>query len=93
MSLMKREPFEDLVTFRNQMDHLMDSFLGREPFDVKKGQCVPNIDEVETDKEILVKAELPGVEEKDLSVTLAGNTLDIKGEKKADKEEKFRSEH
>ena len=93
MSIVKREILDDLVTFRRQMDHLVDSFLGQGEFNLKKGEWVPAIDEVETDNEILVKAELPGVEEKDVSVTLIGNTLRIKGEKKSEKAEKGKHVH
>ena len=49
---------------------------------------VPNTDVVENDKEIQITAELPGLEEKDVQINLADNVLTIKGEKKAEKEEK-----
>jgi len=94
VSLIKRESLdEDLVAFRRQLDHLFDAFLGREPFDLRKEHWFPTIDEVESDKEIVIRAELPGVDEKDLSVTLLGNTLRIKGEKKSEKEEKGKNFH
>lgn len=48
----------------------------------------PSIDVSETDKAIIVKADLPGVEQKDLDVALSGNRLTIKGEKKSEVEEK-----
>ena len=44
----------------------------------------------DTGKEMVVKAELPGVTEKDVEVNLAGDVLTIKGEKKAEHEEKRR---
>ena len=46
------------------------------------------VDVVETDKALEISAELPGVEEKDISVTLAADVLTIKAEKKSEKEEK-----
>jgi len=42
----------------------------------------------ETDKEIEITAELPGLEEKDVQINVADNVLTIRGEKKAEKEEK-----
>ncbi len=48
----------------------------------------PKIDVSETEKEIAVTAELPGLEEKDVEVTFADGTLIIAGEHKAEKEEK-----
>ena len=93
MTLVRWEPIEDLAAFRSQLDHLVESFLGKGPFDTKKGQWVPVVDEAETDNEIVVRAELPGVDEKDISVTLTGNTLTIKGQKKEEKEEKGKQFH
>ena len=52
------------------------------------GALVPNTDLTETDKEIEITAELPGLEEKDVQINLADNLLTIRGEKKAEKEEK-----
>ena len=48
----------------------------------------PSIDVREDEKEVIVKAELPGMDEKDIDVSLTDNGLTIKGEKKAEKEEK-----
>lgn len=52
------------------------------------GVFSPSIDIREDDKEINVKAELPGLEEKDVEVLLTDNSLTIKGEKREDKEDK-----
>jgi HSP20 family protein len=48
----------------------------------------PALDIAETEKELVVSAELPGVSEKDVEVTLAGNLLTVKGEKKIGHKEK-----
>jgi HSP20 family protein len=47
-----------------------------------------NTDITETEDRVLIKAELPGIEEKDIELTLLGNMLTIRGEKKHEKEEK-----
>jgi HSP20 family protein len=52
------------------------------------GMTVPELDVRENTNAIVVEAELPGVEEKDVSVTLANGVLTIKGEKKQEREEK-----
>jgi HSP20 family protein len=49
---------------------------------------VPSVDIAETDKEITVTAELPGLSEKDVEVVLSDDLLTIRGEKKVEKEEK-----
>ena len=54
---------------------------------------VPELDVRENTNSITIEAELPGVEEKDVSVTLANGVLTIKGEKKQEKEEKSESYH
>ena len=46
----------------------------------------------ETDGEICITAELPGMEQKDIHVTVSGNTITIKGEKKSEEEEKKEDE-
>ncbi|HEX5999479.1 MAG TPA: Hsp20/alpha crystallin family protein [Hyphomicrobiaceae bacterium] len=49
---------------------------------------VPDFDVHENAKSIMIEAELPGVDEKDVSITLSGGLLTIKGEKKQEREEK-----
>jgi HSP20 family protein len=53
----------------------------------------PATDVIETDKEIVFKAELPGVKKEEVSVELEGDTLTIKGERKEEKEEKGKKMH
>lgn len=48
----------------------------------------PSVDIREDEKEVSVKAELPGLDEKDIEVTLASDSLTIRGEKRDEKEEK-----
>jgi HSP20 family protein len=49
---------------------------------------MPTVDVKESEKEFIIKAELPGVEEKDVEVTVTDNVVTIKGEKKEEKEDK-----
>jgi HSP20 family protein len=82
-------------SFRREMDRLFDSF-GREfgwPASGRAGVLAPSIDVSETDNEIRIEAELPGVEQKDVEVVVADNLLTIKGEKKSEKEEKKKDYH
>jgi HSP20 family protein len=50
--------------------------------------AAPSVDVKETDTEYEVSAELPGMDEKDVELTLADNLLTIRGEKKTEREEK-----
>jgi len=78
----QQDPFRML---RNEMDRLFDSFRwpGYGSSDVS-----PRVDICETDKEIDIDAELPGLNENDIDVMLSGDVLTIRGEKKAEREEK-----
>ena len=53
----------------------------------------PSFDVSETDENIIVKAELPGVDPKEVEVNLTGSTLTVKGEKKEEREQKTESMH
>lgn len=53
----------------------------------------PKVDVAETETEIKVSAELPGLEEKDIEVSLGGDLLTIKGEKKAETQERLLNYH
>jgi HSP20 family protein len=68
--------------------------LRRFPFD--DGEWVPAIDMYEKDNKYMIKTELPGMKEEDVDVSVVGDSLAIKGEKKAESEIKeedyYRSE-
>ena len=81
------DPF---VTLRREVDRIFDDFFNGSAGTALRAMngVTPVIDVTETDKEIVVTAELPGLDEKDFEVTVAGDVLTIKGEKKAEHEEK-----
>ena len=91
MDLIKWDPLRELSTMRDQMDRLMGSYFRGSR--LAGDAWAPDLDVSETDEEILIKADLPGVDEKDLSVSLSGTNLLIKGEKKEEKEEKGKHFH
>ncbi len=85
-----------MTSMQHDMGRLFDRFFGQdwflEPFQ-RVGAWTPAIDVVETDDAITVKAELPGLSGHDLKVSLTGDLLTIKGEKKEEKEEKTMNFH
>ena len=85
-----------VVSLQREMNRLFDDFFGRdffvEPFR-GIGAWKPALDVAETDGSVIVKAELPGLESKDIEVSLSGDVLTIRGEKKEEKEEKTKSYH
>jgi len=83
-----------LSVVQKEMNRLFDDFF--RGFDVapframreRLGTFSPSLDVKEDEKAIAVHAELPGMDEKDVEVLLAENTLTLKGEKKEEKEDK-----
>ena len=86
-----------------EMERAFDRFFGRNWPSVRRwgdftaldnlfeteGLRMPSLDVVDRDNEVLVRAEIPGIDKKDISVTLTDNVLTIKGQsKKEEKEEK-----
>ncbi len=67
------------------------SDFGRSPFfgdEEWRGQFAPSIDVKDKDKKIEITAELPGMDEKDIDLSLTKDALVLKGEKKEEREEK-----
>jgi HSP20 family protein len=86
---------EDMfLDMRSQMNRIFDEFFER-PFGLSpffsessiQREFSPNVDVNETEKDIRVIAELPGMEPEDIDISLDQNALRIRGEKRADKEE------
>jgi HSP20 family protein len=84
-------------SFRTEMDRLFDRFAGgwgmpslRRVFDVDQDFTVPSpaVDITEDDAGYKVTAELPGMSEKEIEVVVSDNVLTLKGEKRAEKEQK-----
>jgi len=88
----EQDPFFDL---HSQMNRIFDEFFerpfGPSPFFGEMPmvrEFTPSIDINETHKEITIMAELPGMEPEEIEISLDRNGLSLKGEKRADKEEK-----
>ena len=87
-------PMTGMTTFKREMDRLFERFL--EPVWSEMptfGEWEPKVDVTEDKDGITVKAELPGVEQKDVAVTMQDGMLVIKGEKESEKEEKDKRHH
>ncbi len=91
-----RDADHPFYSLQNQMNSLFDDFFSG--FDVAPrslatgaggfGVFSPSVDVKESDKDFTIRAELPGVEEKDIEVTVTHDAVTIKGEKKEEKEDK-----
>ena len=79
------DPFGAL---QNEIDRLFEDFARGWSSMRPAADLVPSMDVSENDKEFEITVELPGLQEKDVQVNLVDNILTVKGEKKAEKEEK-----
>ena len=89
------DPFESL---RSEVNGLFDSFFGRAGSILPRawgdaGTVVPRIDVREDEKQLTVEAELPGLDEKDIKVTLQDGLLTISGEKSFEKKDERANYH
>jgi len=84
------DPFDEMRTMHRELDKLFERFLGTERKGEEKrvGLWMPSIESYTKDGKLFIKAELPGVDPKDLDVTITDRELVVKGERKAEKDEK-----
>lgn len=107
MSVPSRTTYHPLVGLRDEIDRLFDSVLAvpfgwrmseLDPFRrfgtlPSLGEMTPRTDVKETEVAIEITAELPGLEEKDVAVTLSDGILTVKGEKRTESEDKGADYH
>jgi HSP20 family protein len=94
--LPSREIWEPFGSLRRDMERLFEDFsrdFGWGAPALAGAGMAPRVDVGETESEIKVEAELPGVDEKDVEVVLSQGRLTIKGEKKQEREEKKKDYH
>jgi HSP20 family protein len=86
------DPFSELRDMQHDMDRLFDRFLGRDisASETGFGAWMPSVESYTKGNELVLKCELPGVDPKDVDVTLDENArqLIIKGERKTEKDAK-----
>lgn len=97
MAIVRWDPFRDLVGLQERMNRMFDESYrgaGRSGEDwALGGAWAPAVDIYEHDGNIVVKAELPGVDPKDVDVRVENNTLTLRGERKVDNEVKQENYH
>ncbi len=95
MAVIRWDPFRDLNLLQDRMNRLFEdagrNWRGDEP--AATTTWSPAVDIFETEGEIVVKAELPGMERKDIALNLEKNVLTLKGERRFEKEAKDDNYH
>jgi HSP20 family protein len=83
------EPFRDVSDIQHEVNRLFDGFFGRPSQTPSRERAwMPAVDMYETKDELVVTAELPGLSEKEIHLSIIGDVLVLKGERQWDKEVK-----
>jgi len=96
VSVERCDPFGNMSDIQGEVNRLFESFLGR-PTAAATGSSVsmwaPVLDMHETSDDLVLDFELPGVREKDVSVSITGDLLTVKGERGIGRDVKDESTH
>ncbi len=83
------DPFDEFRTMQREMDRLFDRLIGAETSSLEyAGLWAPAVESYLKEGNMVIRAELPGVEAKDLDVSVTDRELIIKGERNVEKDEK-----
>ena|SRR5437868_4130758 len=96
MAVTRWDPFRDLNILQERMNRVFEDAAGRrwksdEP--AATTSWSPAVDISETDREILVQAELPGINRKDIALQVENNVLTLKGDRRFEKETRQENYH
>jgi len=94
----KRQEWHPLASLQGEMNRLFEDFFGGRPlmrgfWGDHQESFMPAVDVRETDDKVILEAELPGMDPKEVDIKLEGDLLTISGERKVEKEEKTKSYH
>ena len=92
MAITRWDPFRDVVTLQNRINSLFNNMSG-ENDPLAAANFVPPVDIYEDPEKVVLKLEVPGIDQKDLDIRVENNTLTVKGERKFEKEEKEENFH
>jgi HSP20 family protein len=93
MAITRWDPFREVVTLQNRLNTLFGNLNNETESALTTASFVPAVDVYEDEKKVVLKLEVPGIEEKDLDVSVENNTLTVRGERKFEKEEKEENFH
>jgi HSP20 family protein len=95
MAIIRWEPFRELVTSQDAFNRLFNETVSRffDTSELATRTWTPAVDIYETDHDVVLKAELPGIDPKDVEVRVEDGSLYLKGERKFEKEVKEQNYH
>jgi HSP20 family protein len=93
MAIVRWDPFRDVMSLQHRVNSIFRDFNEGADAPLTTANFVPAVDIYEDEKKVTLKLEVPGMEEKDLDVSVENNMLTVKGERKFEKEEKEENFH
>ena len=95
MNLVTWDPYREISSIHNRFNRIFGGALTPRERDeeLSLGAWIPPVDIVEEKERILLTAELPGFQEKDIDVQMEGNLLTLRGERKSEVEKEGRTFH
>jgi HSP20 family protein len=93
MALIRWEPARELNTLQSEMNRLFNAFFEGGDRDATARRWAPAMDLVEADNHLILRADLPGLSEKDVKIEVQDNVLTVSGERKDEREQKGNGYH
>jgi len=93
MAITRWDPFRELSTIQDRMNRLFQESYGGQDQELSTSAFAPPVDVYEDEHNIVLKVEVPGIDEKDIDIRLENNTLVVRGERRFEKEEKEENYH
>jgi HSP20 family protein len=94
MAMLSRlDPYREMNTLQSNLNRIFQDFGRGSDELLTSGTFVPPVDIYEDDHNITLNMEVPGVDQKDINITLENNTLTIRGERKIEKDVKEENFH
>ena len=92
MAITRWDPFREAVTLQNRVNSLFRN-LNEEDAPLAAANFVPPVDIYEDAEKVVLKVEVPGIDQKDMDIRVENQTLTVKGERKFEAEEKEQNFH
>ncbi len=93
MAITRWDPFRELSTIQDRMNRLFQESYAGQDQELSTSAFAPPVDVYEDEHNIILKVEVPGIDEKDIDIRLENHTLVVRGERKFEKEEKEENYH